>query len=655
MQEKLTISSVISYLKTRKLHPKLIFIFVGTLSTIWFLVRVIPKPSRATYPCLQAAAPFMSGFVIYLLSLVSTVLVFKRARTFFYQSRYLLFLGAIILGSILSVSTLLLNKQKALAATDAVLEEPNQPVGSGVGIHPGRVSWVHAPDATNENCENVDGDYWSDDKNTNQAVVDQMVSEVLQNLSGTSSDAEAWTALFTWFNSNHDRGNAGYTAGEKIVIKLNLNTASRDEGPIRPDYRTVDTSPQLVYAILNQLIQVVGVQASDISIGDPGRTLDNIFWDKCHADFPEVNYWGKAPGRTLIEESDEKVFHTSDGSLNEFLPKSYVEAQYMINIPVMKKHHRGGISLSSKNHFGTFVPFNGSASHLHYSLPVPNGKGDVSNGEYGAYRIFVDFMGHKDLGGKTILYLMDGLWTTTNWAHPPIKWGLAPFNSDYPASIFASQDPVAIESVGFDFLREEFTWDHPTEGVYDPTDHKGPFPQYDGVDDFLHQAADSANWPAGIIYDPENDGTPVPESMGVHEHWNNAADKQYTRNLGGDEGIELVYIEIPSVVGIDGLEIDQSDGLITLLPNYPNPFSLTTSITYTIASSARVNLTVYDAQGRLVQILRDGQQDRGEYSIDWDGTASNGSSLNTGVYYGILEAKTGGQINRQTIKIIISR
>jgi hypothetical protein len=30
-------------------------------------------------------------------------------------------------------------------------------------------------------------------------------------------------------------------------------------------------------------------------------------------------------------------------------------------------------------------------------------------------------------------------------------------------------------------------------------------------------------------------------SLGVHEHWNNATDKQYTRNLGMGDGIELIY------------------------------------------------------------------------------------------------------------------
>ena len=34
-------------------------------------------------------------------------------------------------------------------------------------------------------------------------------------------------------------------------------------------------------------------------------------------------------------------------------------------------------------------------------------------------------------------------------------------------------------------------------------------------------------------------------SQGVHEHWNNATDKQYTRNLGTGNGIELKYITGP--------------------------------------------------------------------------------------------------------------
>ena len=66
-------------------------------------------------------------------------------------------------------------------------------------------------------------------------------------------------------------------------------------------------------------------------------------------------------------------------------------------------------------------------------------------------------------------------------------------------------------------------------------------PNANGVDDYLHQAADSSNWPVGIKYDPDKSGRPL-SSLGVHEHWNNADLKQYSRNLGLSTGIELISI-----------------------------------------------------------------------------------------------------------------
>ena len=42
----------------KKLAEKIFFPVIGTLSLIWFLVRVIPKPSRAAYPCMRAAARY---------------------------------------------------------------------------------------------------------------------------------------------------------------------------------------------------------------------------------------------------------------------------------------------------------------------------------------------------------------------------------------------------------------------------------------------------------------------------------------------------------------------------------------------------------------------------------------------------------------------
>jgi sugar lactone lactonase YvrE len=147
----------------------------------------------------------------------------------------------------------------------------------------------------------------------------------------------------------------------------------------------------------------------------------------------------------------------------------------------------------------------------------------------GHYRPLVDFMGHPEIGGKTVLYLIDGLYPNKhalNWMHDfPYKWQTAPFNNDWASSFFASQDPVAIDSVGFDFLYNEWP--------------QANGPGGDGADDYLHEAASIPNPPSGYTYDPNHDGR-LTASLGVHEHWNNATDKQYTRNLGTGKGIELV-------------------------------------------------------------------------------------------------------------------
>ncbi|MGA2694368.1 MAG: hypothetical protein ABSF76_18530, partial [Opitutaceae bacterium] len=58
-------------------------------------------------------------------------------------------------------------------------------------------------------------------------------------------------------------------------------------------------------------------------------------------------------------------------------------------------------------------------------------------------------------------------------------------------------------------------------------------------DNYMHEAALAANPPSGTHYAP--DGVPL-KCLGVHEHWNNETDRQYSRNLGRDEGIELLKI-----------------------------------------------------------------------------------------------------------------
>jgi len=561
---------LVDFLIKTRITSKITFFVLGLGSLIWFLIRVIPKPSRAAYPCMKAAAPIASSFVIYLLGITSVTFLFKKARQRMYQARYLLAAVFVLVGLVAGAWTIVSTTATILAA-DNDPQPPqtgNEPIGVGKGIYPGRVVWAHDPDATDENCTNGSGDYWYLDSNTDQEVVSDMFSSGIQQLTGTTSDAVAWDSVFHYYNRNHVRGNIGYTPGEKIAIKINLNGINN-----YPQDPNINTSPQICFTILDQLVNVVGVAQADISIGDPNCSMNSATYNKCHGTFPNVTYWGSGSGLTYATPSVDPVFHGSDGSFDDQLPQAYLDASYLINIPIFKKHHRAGISLCCKNHFGSIGAYTSGAWHLHPSLPAPE-TSDVINGDYGVYRCFVDIMGHEDLGGKTILYLVDGIWGSVNWGHPPVKWHMTPFNDDWPSSLFLSQDPVAIESVGYDFLYEEFDIDqsetlHPEEGGT-WSDNSGPFSHFNGTDDYLHQAADPTNWPIGLEYDPEDDGS-ILTSMGTHEHWNNAIEKKYTRNLGTGDGIELIKL----FAGSNYFTTDNSDLLSdTVISVYVDSFDV---------------------------------------------------------------------------------
>ena len=551
-----------------KSHPhtgKIFLLFLGLASSIWFLIRVIPKPARAAYPCMRVAAPLMSGFIIYILSLGGITLAYRKAKQNLYKSRYLS-AGLLVIVAIAGlILTIIHGSNDIIAGSNMVAsgpeDGPNIPIGTAKGIKPGRVVWAWDKEATNENCTNTfdNNDWFWKPENTNSEIVSSMINGSLNKLTGKNKIADSWDALFRYHNNIMHNKNAGYTKGEKIFIKINQNssrgvlgreTATRGfnvptafgpgEERKKLNIGSTETGPYIVLQILRQLVNEAGVREEDIAVGDPMCPLFGHNYDIWVKEFPGVAYIDRntdTHGRTLIRPTDEDVVFYSDKTLGDKLYDVIVDADYLINCAVLKPHTWAGISLNAKNLFGAQARVN--ASHLHYALPVTYRDGIFSNGGYGKYRNLVDLMGSKYLGNNTVLFVVEGLFAGgSSQNRGPVKYMMTPFNNDWSNSVFISQDEVALESVCFDFLRNEWN------GInkHDPSNNGFEnLPNGSGVDDYLHQAADSGNWPAGLIYDPDNSGKPL-KSLGVHEHWNNAENKQYSRNLGSGNGIELVSI-----------------------------------------------------------------------------------------------------------------
>ncbi len=616
--------NLIKRINSKDFWTKLFFPFIGIASLVWFLIRVIPKPSRASYPCMRVAAPLASSFVIYIVSLVGSLSAFKYAKIKFKDARYLSGILALIV--FLSLGTWFVFDSAEPAKAKMLADLPaNQPIGEAKGIFPGRVVWYWDPEATNENCNgtfNNDGVITPEDnvyyapKNNNETVIKEMLSETILTLTGTSDKATAWDSIFTYFNRTVREETHGYQAGEKIFIKtnnqgvgltfnMNADLTQREGivwGSFPPDMGA--TSPYVILATIDQLVHDANVPQNVIYVGDPMLNINKVYYDILSYDFPEVHYMGRnstswwdqmkdceAYGRTLSVPTDNEVIFYSDRDIadpdvvEDKIYQQMYDADYMINIAALKGHIRAGITLFAKTHFGSHT--RDGASHLHRGLVSPGDNGEGENQGYGKYRVLVDIMGHEHLGGKTMLFILDGLWGgDKHELYRPRKWDMAPFNGDYTSSIFTSIDPVAISCVAHDFLRTEYSVAKYGDDAY---------PNFEGTDDHLQQAADSTKWPEDIVYDPENDGTPI-KSLGTHEHWNDATDMQYLKNLYPDTtaGIELIKLSNTTTLIVNNpiadITVDENSPDTTI--NLTNVFSTSSEdpITYTVDSQTNPSL-----------------------------------------------------------------
>ncbi len=623
---------------------RLIYPLVGLAALIWVLCRVLTKPSRIEYPCVKTAMPFATGFVAYIILMLASAAAFWRTKKKIFLSPYFVvgFIAVSGFGSLYYIDHAGL---KNIEIPDAVVEA-NNPIGVAKGIFPGRVVWVHNADATNENCNpSALGHAWFMPENTDQNVVDNMVSNAIKSLTGKTRDDDSWDAIFKYHNNYMGKGSVGYKAGEKIFIKINATSSwggnfnTSNLAKVTNNYYGVsETSGPVVLSVLRQLVNVVGVAQSDIYIGDPMKHIYKHLYDLWHGEFPNVHYLDNTYstlGREKVTASSTAIIHYSDNGevlrpevwdpsrpggtgsiIQDDLYSIFDSCEYMINIPQLKGHKRAGLTMFAKNHFGSHTRVN--ASHLHNGLIAPmEMENGISRPGYGLYRVQVDIMGSKYLGKKNLFYICDALWATDYELDKPLKWQMAPFNNDYMSSVFASLDPVAIESVGYDFLRAEFTAERAA------STGSGTYVQMDGVDDYLHQAADSTNWPARVKYDPDGNGVHVP-SLGVHEHWDNAIDMKYSRNLGTGNGIELYKAD--SFVSVKDHPVAHH---FELYQNYPNPFNPATRIKFSLEESGSVSLLIYDLTGKLVDaILNDETAPAGTYELEY-----NASKLASGVYF----------------------
>jgi autotransporter-associated beta strand protein len=468
------------------------------------------------------AAPIALGGISYFLSLFGVVTAFRHGKKFIRQNRYVLAGVCLVIGLVCAVVVIRQNEATARATentgTFTPAEGPNQPIGTARGIYPGRVAWSY-----NTNACNWDGSssYWWSSQFNNQAQITKLMANVVCSVAGQPAVSNAWDILFRYKNGGPTA--PSYVKGEKIAIKINENNGGNSN--------EIDASPQSVYALLDGLVNQFGASQTDITLCDPAREGDvYAVSNYCYSAFPNVIYNSNLGGFTANAFAYSTNFTAVTGTAETSMSTTIVNTKYLITMALLKRHAEpyptygdsfndgnAPVTMIFKSDWG-IIGNNRANQHvmLHtWEQPIAS------------YDLLVDIYGSTNINNKTVLTILDGLYSGFLWDSGPTNWNMAPFNGHWPSSIFASQDPVALESVGLDFLWADM-------GLVANADRH------------LREAAMASNPPSGTVYKP--DGVRL-QSLGVHEHWNNSTNKQFSRNLGTGLGIELVTIApgLPSV------------------------------------------------------------------------------------------------------------
>ena len=217
----------------------------------------------------------------------------------------------------------------------------------------------------------------------------------------------------------------------------------------------MNTAPQMILALLQPACERRACAPQDITVCDTLAYLVHEYYDLLHGAFPAVRYEDYAGKfeRVKVKPSDAAaLLEQPPAGQGPGLPAHLLRrGRVPDQLRQPQGPHRRRRDALRQEPLRLAGPLAGA------SRATTTCTRTASPRRRGIYRPLVDLMGHAHLGGKTVLYLVDGLFSGVHPRDPvPQRMQSAPFNGQWSCSLLASQDPVAIDSVGFDFLWREW-------------------------------------------------------------------------------------------------------------------------------------------------------------------------------------------------------
>jgi hypothetical protein len=422
---------------------------------LWLLLRTGRKPSRIAYPCQRAAAAQSLVLVVAAPHLVRELFSFLSQKHFRRKIWRMLPVMLFALLAAWSASLALdhlqaeKNREQLLKLKQTLSKPLSAPAEFSVMLaaigSPHRVVMVH--DSLASSWKGQAPDYWN---MIDESEVDLMVYAGLKSLTDKNTISEAWQALIP-----------NYLAHQKIAIKINNNNSgmwSTDWGT--PRSSRIDAIIEPVNALAKSLLEAFGpnIAAEDIWVFESYRRFYGPeFMERA---LPGIQFYSavdSAPagvhltGFSGARPNSNVSFRFMPG-LSLPLNDALVDADYLIDMPIVKKHGSDNATLSFKNHFGSIMPDGGISfsSEMHNAIDVRHNNA------------LVDISANPHIKDKTVLILGDGIiGGRRNNYEPPDLWSVRFPEEGSPEMLFFAIDPVAADSVMADLL----LWERGSEDV----------------------------------------------------------------------------------------------------------------------------------------------------------------------------------------------
>jgi uncharacterized protein (DUF362 family) len=311
-------------------YGRMLIPVTGFLALIWFLIRVIPKPSRAFYPCQRAAFPLAASFLIWLSAFMGSVYSVKKIKSYYTQDNYWRTVVFVIL-AFLSLLLVPFSGPLFLSAENT---------GSPISYLP-----LITDDLTGAVMPRAVVAIVRSDKSR---AVDITANDIEQMVRQAAEMAGGWDDLI------HDH--------DVVVIKPNLVNPSQEghSEPLRREVNGVTTDYRVIQAVVNMVRErnpngkILVMEGS--AFGKTAENMEKLGWlgitgvdqfigieDSSGAmrDYTSAKLVKRSltPGRNLYKAANNIYY----------LNKIYHNADVLISIPVMKTHGTAAFTGGIKN------------------------------------------------------------------------------------------------------------------------------------------------------------------------------------------------------------------------------------------------------------------------------------------------------------------